>query len=190
MWNPLTPCSMISSGPPKQVAKVGKPADHRFDHGQPECLEDRWLYERATAVRDKTVELTAHHPIDVAHPAHLTVELVLVHQLVHTVDFCRFFGVSRVFGVHETGDDKEVRLPAQPVALTEPLREPGEVFDPVQPSHRKNDRLVGILELAACVRMTVLQEPCLELRLEAREAARFLRVRESRSRDRPRAKRC
>ena len=68
-------------------------ADHGLDHRQPERLEERGLDKGAPAVGDKPVELAAHDPVMVAHPSHLAVEIVLVHQLVHAVDLGLLLGV-------------------------------------------------------------------------------------------------
>ena len=51
-----------------------------FDDREAERLEHGGLHEGAAPVGDKTVEFTTHDPINVGHPAHLAIEVVLVHQ--------------------------------------------------------------------------------------------------------------
>jgi hypothetical protein len=67
---------------------------HGLDDGEAEGLEQGRLDESAAAVGDEAIELPGEDLVELhSQPAHLAVEAVAIHQLVHPGDLRLFLAV-------------------------------------------------------------------------------------------------
>ncbi len=171
---------MISSGPPKQVANMGRPVLMASITVRPNASNRAGCTNAPRRSAMHAVKLAGQPLLQVlAQPAHLAVEGVLVHEAVHGLDLLALLVVGTAVRVHVARDHQQVGGVAQGVVVRVPRHQAGDVLDAVHAGHGEQDRLVGIGQDAAHVVGGALAEDHgLDLLVQVRQTAGLVGGRE------------